>query len=140
MFAIFFKSNCISLSSFYNLVYNQQRTPITFGAIFWAYAWNMRETFLARINQEKNEYRFYRLLLPPGSRALLKQWGRINDYVVEDWELIPDHESGVKLFEKILAGKQKEGYAISDWGVMPKEYRKYVRPAEYECGQLSFLP
>lgn len=101
----------------------------------------MRETFLARIDQEANEYRFYRLLLPPGSRALLKQWGRIGDYVVEDWEVIPDHETGVKLFEKILAAKKREGYVLSDEKVLPKEYRKYVRPvgAQSPDGQLSFL-
>lgn len=105
------------------------------------YAQGMRETFLARIDQDKNEYRFYRLVLPPGSRALLKQWGRIGDYVVEDWEVIPDHETGVKLYEKIIAAKQAEGYSVSSDKVLPKNYRKHEHPTGQRepGGQLSFL-
>ena len=101
----------------------------------------MRETFLAKIDQEKNMHRFYRLLLPPGSCAILKQWGRIGEYVVEDWELIPDHESAVLLFEKLLKKKLQRGYLSADSSVMPKQWRRYVssKGVGKVPRQLSFL-
>ena len=82
----------------------------------------MQQIILAKIDQDANEYRFYRLVLPPGSRALLRQWGRINDYLNEKWDVYADRKAAVAAYEKAEHEKRREGYTTAEQSVFPKNY------------------
>lgn len=100
------------------------------------------EIILARIDQDANEYRFYRLVLPPGSRALLRQWGRINDYVNEKWDVYADQKSAIEAYEKAEYEKRREGYTTAEQSVFPKNYLFYHPQAQTQVkpdGQLSLF-
>lgn len=86
----------------------------------------MQEIFLAKIDADKNEYRYYRLVLPPGSTALLRQWGRIGDYTHEKWDELPDRETAEKVFETAEREKRRDGYATADKSIFPKNYMFYA--------------
>ncbi len=100
------------------------------------------EIILARIDQDANEYRFYRLVLPPGSRALLRQWGRINEYINEKWDVFADRKSALEAYEKTEREKRHEGYTVADRSVFPKNYMFYHPQAQTQVkpdGQLSLF-
>ena len=102
----------------------------------------MQEIIMVRIDQDANEYRFYRLVLPPASRALFRQWGRINEYVNEKWDVCPDRKSALEAYEKAQQEKRREGYTIADRSVFPKNYMFYHPSAKsliQPDGQLSLF-
>lgn len=102
----------------------------------------MKQIYLSKIEPESNTYKFYRLLLPPGSKALLVQWGRIGDYVTEKWAQFATAEAAQTQFGKLDREKRREGYRDADQKVMPKNYLFYQPPTgtvKPDDGQLSFL-
>jgi len=102
----------------------------------------MQQIILAKIDQDANEYRFYRLVLPPGSRALLRQWGRINDYLNEKWDICADRKAALAAYEKAEHEKRREGYTTAEQSVFPKNYMFYHEPAKTLAqpdGQLSLF-
>ena len=101
----------------------------------------MQQLILANIDPDKNEYRFYRLVLPPGSLALLRQWGRLGDYIHEKWDVFTDRAATEKAFSAAEREKRREGYIDADKSVFPKNYMFYAPPDKTEepGGQLSFL-
>lgn len=102
----------------------------------------MQQVTLARINQDANEYRFYRLVLPTGSQSLLRQWGRINEYVYEKWDEYSSYESALETFKKTEQTKRQEGYISADNSVFPRSYIFYSVPVEAPVeanGQLNLF-
>lgn len=70
---------------------------------------------------------------------VLHQWGRIDQWVQEQWVCHDDADAADKDYHKTLAAKLKEGYSPSDWGVMPTNYRKYGRPSKKQVTQLPLF-
>lgn len=104
----------------------------------------MKITYLLRIDAEANEYRFYRLALPPDGRVVHKLWGRVHEFGTERWHDCGTPDAAEKEFKRCLREKQTEGYTITDEKVLPKNFKLYVeaeppateRPAD---GQLSLF-
>lgn len=101
----------------------------------------MKQVFLSKVDADKNEYRFYRMVLPPGSLAFLRHWGRIGDYIHEKWDTFPTREAAEKALARAEKEKRREGYSTADKGVFPKNYMFYAPPDKTEepGGQLTFL-
>jgi len=104
----------------------------------------MKILYLLYLDPDQNNYRFYRLALPPGSKAVHKLWGRVGEYVTEKWEELPTRKEAEAHFEQVAKEKRREGYRDADQHVLPKNFFLYTpppaaateRPAD---GQLSFL-
>ena len=102
----------------------------------------MKIVYLLFLDPDHNHYRFYRLALAPGARAVHKLWGRVGDYVTEKWEILPSHQEAEKHFARVEKDKRREGYREADEKVLPKNFFLYIpatgteRP---EDGQLSWL-
>jgi len=102
----------------------------------------MQEIIMVRIAQDANEYRFYRLVLTPGSRTLFRQWGRINEYINEKWDVFADRKAALAAYEKAEHEKRREGYTTAEQSVFPKNYMFYHEPAKTLAqpdGQLSLF-
>jgi len=88
----------------------------------------MQDIYLAKVNPDKNEYRFYRLCLPTNSTDLLQQWGRVGDYIYEKWDGFDSHQAAQVQLEKLTKSKRREGYTLADRSVMPRNHLFYERP------------
>jgi len=101
----------------------------------------MKSIFLSKIEPQNNTFRFYRIVLPVDSKALLIQWGRIGEYLTERWEQHESNKAALKALESTQKKKVAKGYMLTDERVLPKNYLLNREPgvAVQAGGQLSFL-
>lgn len=103
----------------------------------------IRKVVLQHIDPDKNQYRFYRLILPAGSRSVIKQWGRVHDHLTEYIEEFTTRQEAVEHFDSLEKEKRKDGYIDADDKVLPKNYRIYIPQAQKTMqsidGQLSLF-
>jgi predicted DNA-binding WGR domain protein len=108
------------------------------------YSGGMKIIYLLKIDSDANEYRFYRLALPPDGRVVHKLWGRVHEHGTEHWDDQLTPAAALKEFNRTLREKKTEGYVEADEKVLPKNWHIYMpKPAEAverpADGQLSWI-